>query len=87
MADSCSPEISAKVQAAVQNAVTAYSSTCSQLKELCTKYHHAADLWKQYREAADLVREWTDNPMESVDDLEPEEAIERVKVSLTFFFG
>lgn len=86
LANSCSPEISARVEAAVQEAVTAYNTTCETLKNLCTKYHHAADLWKQYKEAADLVREWTENPMESVDDLEPEQAIEKVKVSTFMFY-
>nr|XP_023021800.1 nesprin-1-like isoform X2 [Leptinotarsa decemlineata] len=80
LADSCAPEVSAKIEAAVKEAVTAYENTCSNLKELCTKYHHAADLWKQYKEASDLVKEWIENPMESVENLEPDEAIEKVKV-------
>mgnify|MGYP005984427129 FL=1 len=80
LADSCAPEISARVEAAVQEAVTAYSTTCSNLKDLCTRYQHAAELWKRYREASDLVTEWVDNHMESVGDLEPEEAIKAVKV-------
>jgi hypothetical protein len=80
LSDSCTPEISAKVEAAVEEAVTAYSTTCTNLKELCIKYQHAADLWKRYRDASDLVSEWVDNHMESVANLEPEEAIKAVKV-------
>ncbi|XP_057659193.1 muscle-specific protein 300 kDa-like [Diorhabda carinulata] len=80
LSDSCSPEVSAKIEAAVKEAVTAYETTCTNLKELCTKYHHAADLWKQYKEASDLVKEWIENPMESIENFEPEEAIEKVKV-------
>jgi nesprin-1 len=80
LSDSCTPEISAKVEAAVEEAVTAYSTTCTNLKELCTKYQQAADLWKRYRDASDLVSEWVDNHMESVANLEPEEAIKAVKV-------
>lgn len=81
LTDSCTPEVSAKVGAAVDEAVTAYHTTCSNLKELCTKYHNAAELWKRYKEASDLVKEWIESPMESVDDLPPEEAIEKVRVS------
>lgn len=84
LADSCAPEVSAKIEAAVKEAVTAYETTCTNLKELCTKYHHAADLWKQYKEASDLVKEWIENPMESVENLEPEEAVEKVKVRVFF---
>ncbi|RZB94404.1 hypothetical protein BDFB_000182 [Asbolus verrucosus] len=80
LSDSCAPEISAKVEAAVEEAVTAYSTTCTNLKDLCTKYQHAAELWKRYREASDLVSEWVDNHMESVGSLEPEEAIKAVKI-------
>lgn len=81
LAEGCAPEVSARVEAAVDEAVTAYNSTCSNLKELCTKYQNAADLWKRYKDASDLVKEWIENPMECVDDLPPEEAIEKVKVS------
>lgn len=84
LTDSCTPEVSAKVGAAVDEAVTAYHTTCSNLKELCTKYHNAAELWKRYKEASDLVKEWIESPMESVDDLPPEEAIEKVRVSWFF---
>lgn len=81
LADSCAPEISQKVEAAVEEAVTAWEETCTNLRDLCTKYHHAADLWKQYKDASDLVREWVDEQMESVDNLEGEEAVKTVKVS------
>lgn len=83
LAESCSPEVSAKVEAAVEEAVGAYSTTCNNLKELCEKYQNAAELWKRYREASDLVSEWVDHHMESVSDLEPEEAIKTVKVRKT----
>lgn len=73
------------MEAAVSEAVTAWEDTCTNLKELCTKYHNAADLWRRYKEASDQVREWLDTSMESVDDLEPGEAIEAVKVSLFLF--
>lgn len=84
LADSCTPEVSARVDAAVDEAVTAYNTTCTNLKDLCTKYQNAAELWKRYKEASDLVKEWIENPMESVDDLPPEEAIEKVKVRIFF---
>lgn len=85
LADSCTPEVSAKIEAAVKEAVTAYETTCTNLKELCDKYQHATELWKQYKEASDLVREFLDNPMEEVENLEPEEAVEKVKVSVSIY--
>lgn len=85
LADSCTPEVSAKIEAAVKEAVTAYETTCTNLKELCNKYQNATELWKQYKEASDLVKEWLDNPMEEVENMEPEEAVEKVKVRHFFF--
>lgn len=82
LSKNCAPEVSAKVEAAVSEAVTAWNDTCTNLRDLCTRYHHAADLWKQYREASDLVREWLDNGMEITNNMEPEEALESVKVRL-----
>lgn len=80
LANSCTSEVSARVEAAVNEAVAAWEETCTNLRQLCTKYHNAADLWKQYRDASKLVREWCDAQMESVNGLEPEEAAKTVKV-------
>ncbi|KAK5645556.1 hypothetical protein RI129_006856 [Pyrocoelia pectoralis] len=80
LASSCTPEVSAHVEAAVTEAVTAWEDTCTNLRELCTRYQTAADLWKQYRDASELIREWCDTQMESVNGLEPEEAVKTVKV-------
>ncbi|KAF5308509.1 hypothetical protein FQR65_LT06174 [Abscondita terminalis] len=80
LASSCTPEVSAHVEAAVTEAVTAWEDTCTNLRELCTRYHNATELWKQYHDATDLIREWCDTQMESVNGLEPEETIKAVKV-------
>lgn len=85
LADSCTPEVSQRVEAAVEEAVTAWEDTCTNLRELCTKYQHAADLWKQYRDTSDVLREWVDAQMESVGNLEPQEAVEAVKVGFFFY--
>lgn len=84
LADSCTPEVSERVEAAVEEAVTAWEETCTNLRELCTKYQHAADLWKQYRDTSDVLREWVDEQMENVGELEPDDAVKAVKVR--FFF-
>lgn len=84
--ESCTSEISAKVEAAVTEAVTAWTDTCTNLRELCDKYHRAANLWKKYREASDLVKEWLDNEVEISQNMEPEEALKSVKVKLILFF-
>ncbi|VEN55994.1 unnamed protein product, partial [Callosobruchus maculatus] len=79
LAESCAPEVSAKVEAAVKEAVTAYETTKENLTQLCGRYKKAAELWKRYREAADLVKEWVEE-VGQVGDMEPEEALEKVKV-------
>ncbi|CAH1990103.1 unnamed protein product [Acanthoscelides obtectus] len=79
LAESCSPEVSAKVEAAVKEAVTAYENTKENLTQLCGRYKKAAELWKRYREAADVMKEWVEE-VGQVGDMEPEEALEKVKV-------
>ncbi|KAK9711351.1 Nuclear envelope localization domain [Popillia japonica] len=80
LTESCSPEVSNKVEAAVAEAETAWNETCNNLRELCSKYQHAAELWKQYRDTTDLVREWIDTNIETVNNLDPEEAVKVVNV-------
>lgn len=85
LTESCSPEVSNKVEAAVAEAETAWNETCNNLRELCSKYQHAAELWKQYRDTTDLVREWIDTNIETVNNLDPEEAVKVVNVSSFIF--
>lgn len=84
LSSSCAPEVSEHVQAAVKEAVTAWENTCTEVRELCTKYHNAVDLWKQYREASDLVHEWCDQ-MEDVANLPPEDTGKSVQVGLLHY--
>lgn len=84
LSESCTEEVSAKVEAAVAEAVTAWSDTCTNLRELCDKYHRAADLWKRYREASDLVKVWLDNELEISQNMDPDDALKSVKVSFIY---
>lgn len=84
LTSSCDPEVSQKIEAAVQEAVTAWNGTCQSLLELCNRYQDAVRLWKQYREASDAVKAWVDEQLDSVAQFKPEEALRQVKVSLYF---
>lgn len=79
LSSSCSPEVSENVEAAVKEAVVAWETTCTEVRDLCTKYHKACDLWRQYRETSDVVHEWCAQ-MEDVANLEPGEAVKTVQV-------
>lgn len=84
LTSSCDPEVSQKIEAAVQEAVTAWNGTCQSLLDLCNRYQDAVRLWKQYREASDAVKAWVDQQLDSVAQFKPEEALRQVKVSLCF---
>ena len=81
LASSCTPEVSQKIEAAVEEAVTAWNDTCQSLLDLCNRYQDAVKLWKQYREASEAVKAWADQQLESVVNLKPEDTLKQVKVS------
>jgi nesprin-1 len=81
LTSSCDAEVSQKIEAAVQEAVTAWNDTCQSLLELCNRYQDAVRLWKQYREASEAVKAWADQQLESVAQFKPDEALQQVKVS------
>nr|CAD7444780.1 unnamed protein product [Timema bartmani] len=79
LAQSCTPEVGAGIEAAVQEAVTAWTETCQSLLELCNRYQDAVRLWQQYRDASDAVKTWTEQQLDSVACLSPEDALNQVK--------
>ncbi|XP_067009872.2 muscle-specific protein 300 kDa isoform X2 [Anabrus simplex] len=80
LAASCDPEVSAKIEEVVEQAVTSWNDTCQSLRELCDRYQDAARLWRQYREASDCVKTWADQLLDSTAQLTPDEALNHVKV-------
>jgi hypothetical protein len=84
LASSCDPEVSQKIEAAVEEALTAWNDTCQSLLDLCNRYQDAVRLWKQYREASEAVKAWADQQLESVAQFKPDEALRQVKVNSLF---
>lgn len=81
---SCAPEVSTRVEAAVAEATKAWEETRDNIQSLCTRYQNAVKLWQKYRNASDVVREWSEQQMGTVANLPPEEALKQVKVSQNF---
>nr|CAD7603358.1 unnamed protein product [Timema genevievae] len=79
LVQSCTPEVGAGIEAAVQEAVTAWTETCQSLLDLCNRYQDAVRLWQQYRDASDAVKTWTEQQLDSVACLSPEDALNQVK--------
>lgn len=79
--DTCTPDVAQHIDAAVQEAVTAWNDTRENLLELRTKYQRAVQLWQQYREASAAVKVWADEQMGTIGALQPMEAAKQVKVS------
>ncbi|KAK0098783.1 hypothetical protein PV326_003124, partial [Microctonus aethiopoides] len=78
--ESCAPEVSDQVDAALNEAIQAWEDTRSELGALCTKYQHAVKLWEQYKDSSAIVKAWVDTQMEDVTNLSPEQAREQVKM-------
>lgn len=79
--DTCNAEVAQHIDAAVQEAVTAWNDTRENLQELRTKYQRAVQLWQKYREASAAVKAWADEQMGTLGTLQPLDATKQVKVS------
>lgn len=78
--------IAEQIEAAVTEAVTAWNDTSENLRELCTKYQRAVQLWQQYREASAAVKSWADEQMGTLGNLRPKDALLQVQVNSFSFF-
>lgn len=79
--DTCTSDVAQHIDAAVQEAVTAWNDTRENLTELRTKYQRAVQLWEQYREASAAVKAWADDQMGTFGALPLLDATKQVKVS------
>lgn len=64
--------------------MTAWNDTSENLRELCTKYQRAVQLWQQYREASAAVKSWADEQMGTLGNLRPKDALKQVQVIFIF---
>lgn len=77
----CDENVAHQIQEAVQEAETAWNGTRDNLRDLCTKYQRAVNLWKQYRDASDAVKNWADEQIDTFGTLKPLDAVRHVEVS------
>lgn len=85
--DTCNPEVVRKINEAVQEAVTTWTDTNDNLHDLKDKYQRAVELWQQYRESSDGIKNWADDQMNSIGMLQPPDA-NQIQVSantISFF--
>lgn len=78
--DSCDEKIVQTIREAVEDTETAWKRTNNNLRDLCSKYKRALDLWDQYRIASDAVKCWADEQMGTIGTLQPLDATQ-VEVS------
>lgn len=78
--DTCNADVAQHIDAAVQEAVTAWNDTRENLQELHTKYQRAVKLWQQYRDTSAAIKVWADQQMGTIGTLQPLDASKQVKV-------
>lgn len=83
--DSSDEKVRQTIQKAVEEAETAWNDTNENLRDLCTKYQRAVQLWQKYREASEAVKHWADEQMGTIGTLQPLDS-EQVDVSKNSFF-
>lgn len=82
--DTCNADVAQHIDAAVQEAVTAWNDTRENLQELHTKYQRAVKLWQQYRDTSAAIKVWADQQMGTIGTLQPLDASKQVKVRVLF---
>lgn len=82
--DSCSPEIVQKITESVQEAESGWNETTENLRDLCTKYKRAVQLWEKYRDASEAIKDWADDQMGTIGTLQPLDS-KHVEVSILYF--
>ncbi|XP_045447348.1 titin-like isoform X2 [Melitaea cinxia] len=81
---STEPTIAAKLRKELDDAAAAYDHTCTNLTQLCDKYHKAVDLWRRYREAAAGVRAFAEQHEGALHALKPHDAPAAHQVSVLY---
>ncbi|PZC72703.1 hypothetical protein B5X24_HaOG210717 [Helicoverpa armigera] len=71
---STEPSVAASLRRELDDAAAAYEHTCTNLNQLCDKYHKAVELWKRYRDAAAAVRAFADFQEQRIHALRPDDA-------------
>lgn len=74
--ETCNPEVVQRINEAVQEAVTTWYETNENLHNLKDKYHRAVELWQQYRESSEGIKNWADDQMNTIGMLQPPDANE-----------
>lgn len=82
--DLCDEKVVQTIHKAVEEAEHTWNDTNDSLRNLCTKYQRAVQLWQQYREASEAVKHWADEQMGTIGTLQPLDA-EHVDVSRSIF--
>lgn len=84
--ENCDPEVVQKINESVQGAVNTWNQTNDNLHDLRDKYQRAVQLWQQYRESCEGIRNWADDQMNTIGMLQPPDANE-IQVSKIFDFS
>lgn len=80
--ETCESQVAEQIENLVQETLTAWNETFDNLNALCSKYQRAVQLWERYREASAAVKNWSDQQMETIDELkQPLEALKDIQVS------
>lgn len=78
--DTCDAKTVQIIQESVEEVENAWNDTNDNLRDLCTKYQRAVNLWQRYREASETVKNWADAQMGTIGTLQPLDAAQ-VEVS------
>lgn len=87
--ETCEPEVTQKVNAAVEDVEVQWQKTGSNLNNLCERYHRAVELWSRYKDASEQLASWIEQGYagELGGDAVQEVKVRLIKVFLKFILA
>lgn len=81
--ETCSPIVVQQINESVRTAEVEWKDTNRSLHNLRDKYERALNLWQNYRDSSDAIKNWAADRMSTINVLEPLDAND---IQVTFFF-
>lgn len=83
--ETCNPDIKQKINESIQSAESDWKNTNGTIQNLRDKYELALNLWQKYRDCSDIIKNWANDRMCTINILKPLDT-NTIEVICRFYF-